>query len=80
MRALRFLIGDGVAVAFLYPGDVQPILDSVALARKIRFLPIAVLTAAALANGDLLLAERRTGFFELGVCILFLDCLLDLPR
>ncbi len=64
MRTLRFLIGAGAATALRYPGDDQPILDSAASARRTRFLGVALFTAAALSNGDLLAAERRSDLSE----------------
>ena len=60
IRTFRFLIGAGAATAFLYPGDDQPILDSAASERSTRFLGVADFTAAALANGELFEAERRS--------------------
>lgn len=64
IRTFRFLIGAGAAVALRYPGDDQPILDSAASARSTRFLGVADLTAAALANGDLFAADRRSDLSE----------------
>jgi hypothetical protein len=61
---LRFLIGAGAAIAFLYPGDDQPILDSAASERSTRFLGAAVFTAAARSKGDLLEVERRSDLSE----------------
>ena len=64
IRTLRFLIGAGAAAALRYPGDDQPIFDSAASARKTRFFGVADFTAAALAKGDLLAAERRSDLSE----------------
>lgn len=64
MRTLRRLMGEGAAVALRYPGDDQPIFDSAASARNTRFFGVADLTAAALVNGDLLAAERRSDLSE----------------
>ena len=64
IRTLRLLIGAGAAAALRYPGDDQPILDSAASARSTRFLGVADLTAAALAKGDLLAADRRSDLSE----------------
>ena len=64
MRTLRFLIGAGAAEALRYPGEDQPIFDSAASARRTRFLGVADFTAAALAKGDLLAADRRSDLSE----------------
>ena len=64
IRTLRFLIGAGAATAFRYPGEDQPILDSAASERRTLFLGVADFTAAALAKGDLLEAERRSDLSE----------------
>ena len=62
-------MGAGAAVAFLYPGEDQPIFDSAASERNTLFFGVAVLTAAALAKGDLLDAERRSDLSEVLVAV-----------